>query len=258
MDSSAFEKKNGRYYLKYFGSESYYKNGLLLECVEHFKHLMKGRLLDLGCGNKPYSVIYNEVCDSSVGCDVPFSLHKKAEVEVLCFAEDIDKHFEAGSFDCVLCTEVIEHTVNDRKTISNIYNLLNKEGNLIISAPFTYVLHESPYDFRRYTLYGLISLLEEHNFKVCSAFSMGATFSSGFYIFYYSFTKTFFYVFKKIGLRNLHNNIFVRALIDLPELFFYKLNINYFRKKLADNRSPSVNEMFSSLGYFITAKKADG
>ena len=83
MNSSAFVKKNGRYYLKYFGSESYYKNGLLLECIEYFKDLMKGKLLDLGCGNKPYSAIYNEVCDSSIGCDVPFSLHKDSIVEVV-------------------------------------------------------------------------------------------------------------------------------------------------------------------------------
>lgn len=255
MDSSAFVKKNGRYFLKYFGSESYYKNGLLLECIEHFKDLMKGRLLDLGCGNKPYSVIYNEICESSIGCDVPFSLHKNSTVEVLCYAEDTDKHFEPGYFDCVLCTEVLEHTVNDRKVISNINLILKNTGYLIISAPFTYVLHEAPHDYRRYTMYGLKSILEENNFEVKSIFSMGATFSSGFYIFYYSLIKIILFALKKIGFANIHNNKVVRFVTDLPELFFYKFNIHSFRKKLRQNKFPSVNEMYSSLGYFIIARK---
>jgi SAM-dependent methyltransferase len=221
LDSTAFEKKNGKYKLKYFGSDSFYKNGLLLECIQFFKHIMKGKLLDLGCGNKPYSVIYNEVCESSIGCDVPFSLHQNSHVEVLCFAEDIDKHFEPGFFDCVICTEVLEHTVNDYKVIRNINKVLKNDGNLIISAPFTYVLHEAPHDYRRYTLYGLKNIIESHNFEVKSIFSMGATFSSGFFIFYYTLTKLFFYSFKKIGIKNLQNNKFIKAVIAFPEQLFY-------------------------------------
>ncbi len=216
---------------------------------------MKGRLLDLGCGNKPYSDIYNEVCDSSVGCDVPFSLHKNANVEVLCHAEDIDKHFEQGYFDCVICTEVLEHTVDDNKVMQNISKILKTDGNLIISAPFTYVLHEAPHDFRRYTLYGLTNILERNNFEVKSAFSMGGTFSSGFYIYYYALTKIFYYAFKKIGLKNLRENVFVSAVTSFPEWLFFKFNIGSFRKKLTSNKYPTKNEMYSSLGYFIAAKK---
>jgi SAM-dependent methyltransferase len=255
LDINSFEKKNGKYYLKYFGSESYYKNGLLLECIQFFKPLMRGKLLDLGCGNKPYSSIYNEVCDSSVGCDVPNSPHKNSTVEVLCAAEDADKHFDAGSFDCVICTEVLEHTRNDYKVVQNINKLLNTDGNLLISAPFTYVLHEPPHDYRRYTLYGLKSILEENGFEVKSIFSMGATFSSMFYIFYYSLVKMFFYVLNKIGLGKLHSNKIIGSFVALPELMLYAFNIGSFRKKLSANKFPSVNEMYSSLGYFAVAKK---
>ncbi|MEO8665593.1 MAG: class I SAM-dependent methyltransferase [Ignavibacteria bacterium] len=254
MDSTSFEKKNGKYYLKYAASESYYKNGLLLECIQHFKSLFKGKLLDLGCGNKPYSVIYNEVCESCVGCDVPFSIHKDADVDVLCMAEDIDKHFATGSFDCVLCTEVLEHTSDDRKVIENINKILKDNGTLIISAPFTYVLHEAPHDFRRYTFHGLKNIIENNGFEVQSAFSMGATFSSGYFIFYYSLTKLFYFSFKKLGM-DLSRNVVIRAVMNFPEYIFYKFNIGSFRKKLSENRSPSVNEKFSSLGYFFVAKK---
>lgn len=255
MDTSSFKKKNGRYYLKYLSSESYYKNGLLLECIQHFKNLFSGKLLDLGCGNKPYSVIYNEISGESVGCDVPFSLHRKAAVEVLCYAEDMDSHFSSGSFDTVLCTEVLEHTADDRKVVSNIYKVLKPGGSLLISVPFTYVMHEAPHDYRRYTYYGIRDILEKNGFEVKSAFSMGATFSSWFFIFYYSSVKIFIYVLKKAGFRKINENKFISAFTSLPELIFYKTCISYFRKKLKRNEFPSVNEIYSSMGYFLIAVK---
>jgi len=255
LDSTSFEKRNGKYYLKYSTAESFYKNSLLLECIQHFRNSLKGKLLDLGCGNKPYSEIYNEICDSSVGCDVPFSLHQKTDVEVLCLAEDIDKHFEPSSFDCVLCTEVLEHTGDDRKVVENISRILKDDGTLIISTPFIYVLHEAPHDNRRYTFYGLKNILERNNFEIQSAFSMGGTLSSGFFIFYYSLTKIFYYSFKKIGINSLDKSRLVRSILNFPEYIFYILNISSFRKKLSLNKLPSTNEMFSSPGYFMVAKK---
>lgn len=255
MDISSFKKMNGKYKLKYSQSESFYKNSLLFECIQYFRNLMKGKLLDLGCGNKPYSLIYNEVCDSSVGCDVPYSLHRRSNVEVLCAAEDIDRHFEKDSFDCVICTEVLEHTNDDRKVVKNINFVLKAGGNLILSAPFTYVLHEKPHDYRRYTMFGLRDILEKNNFRINSVISMGGTFSSGFFIFYYSFTKIFFFLFKKAGAKNLQDNKFVKVIVGIPEFLFYIFNINSFKKKLSENKLPDTNEMFSSLGYFIAAKK---
>lgn len=256
MDTSSFKKKkNGSYVQKYIGSDSFYKNGLLLECIQHYKNLMKGKLLDLGCGNKPYSQIYNEVCDYSVGCDVPFSLHQNANVEVLCFAEDINKHFEKDYFDCVLCTEVLEHTVNDRKVVENINTILKPGGILIISTPFTYVLHEAPYDYRRYTSYGLTKLIEDNCFETLSIHSMGASISSGFYILYYTFTKLLYFILKKAGLKKAHENKLLRAVTSIPEFIFYATGIISFRKKLRKNKFPSMNEMFSSMGYLIVARK---
>ncbi len=257
MESSAIIEKDSGYVLKYSRAESYYKNSLLLECIQSFSELMKGKVLDLGCGNKPYYKIYNKICDSSIGCDVPFSLHQNANVEVMCYAEDLDKHVEKNHFDCVLCTEVLEHTVNDQKVISNINRVLKTNGNLILSAPFTYVLHEAPHDYRRYTLFGLKSLLESHSFQINSIISLGGTFSSGFFILYYALTKTFFYSLKKIGLKDPQESQFLKSIISFPEFLFYKVNHFFFRRKLRANKIPSKNEMFSSLGYFIIAKKVN-
>lgn len=256
MKKESYIKKNGRYFLKYAGSESYYKNSLLLECIIHFRHCFRGKLLDLGCGNKPYSLIYNEICESSVGCDVPESLHTDGKAEILCRAEEIDRHFGKESLDCVLCTEVLEHTGEDRLVVKNINTILKEEGRLLISVPFIYVLHEEPYDFRRYTVFGITDLLTSNGFVIESVFSAGATFSSSFFVMYYSFTKIFYYAAKKAGLKDLHKNKLVSSVVNLPELIFHMFAIFSFRKKLRTNKPLSKNEMFSSLGYFISAKKS--
>ncbi len=255
MNKGDFKRKESGYALKYLKAESFFKNSMLLECIQHHKERMKGKLLDLGCGNKPYSVIYDEVCDSSTGCDVPFSLHKDTNVEVLCYAEDIDKHFGRNEFDCVLCTEVIEHTIDDRKVMGNINKVLKLNGILLLSAPFTYVLHEAPHDYRRYTIFGLTNLLESNGFEIVSVYSMGGSFSSGFFVFYYTFTKIFHYIFKKAGLEKLSRNAFVHSILSIPESIFCFFNLPILKKKLSGNIYPTVNEQFSSLGYFFVAEK---
>ena len=228
---------------------------MLLDTLQQFSHLIKGRLLDLGCGNKPYFDIYSALCKESVGCDVPFSLHKETQVEVLCFAEDIDKNFETNTFDCILCTEVLEHTLNDRQVMSNINKVLKTNGVLLISVPFTYVLHEEPHDYRRYTFYGLTQLLHDYNFRIVSSYAMGGTLSSGFLVIYYFFTKLFFYFFTKLGITKLRENIIMKTLFSLPELVMYKLYSPVFRRKLKANSGPGKNEKFSSTGYFFAAIK---
>lgn len=228
---------------------------MLLDTLQHFSGHIKGRLLDLGCGNKPYCDIYTPLCSESVGCDVPHSLHKDSNVEVECSAEDIDKYFAPQSFDTILCTEVIEHTIDDRKVAENIGRLLKPGGAVIISAPFTYVLHEAPHDYRRYTLYGLSRLLEDNGFEISSSAAMGGTFSSAFFICHYWVMKTFYFILKKFGLSNLRNNTVLKFFWGLPELLMYKTIRPSFMRKLREGKNPSVYENFSSSGYLLVARK---
>lgn len=216
---------------------------------------MRGRLLDLGCGNKPYYDIYTPLCTESVGCDVPHSLHKDSLVEVECSAEEIDKHFEQGSFDTILCTEVIEHTIDDRKVAENISRIIKPGGAVIISAPFTYVLHEAPHDYRRYTLFGLSRLLEDNGFEITSSVAMGGAFSSAFLICHYWVMKTFYFILKKSGFPEMNNNVAMKFVWGLPEFVMYKVCRPSFRRKLRKGKFPSVYESFSSTGFLLVAHK---
>lgn len=119
----------------------------------------RGRLLDVGCGTKPYLSIFAEIIDEYVGID------NKSD------SADIKKDFlkitlKEKSFHTVLCTQVIEHVSHPELLLKKIYEVLNKGGYVILTAPFVGSLHEEPTDFYRFTKYSLENLFEETGFKV--------------------------------------------------------------------------------------------
>ncbi len=67
-------------------------------------------------------------------------------------------------YDLVICTNVLEHIYDVRTAVKNLYKLVKKEGNLIISVPFMYPLHDEPEDFWRFTEHSLKKLFE--NFEI--------------------------------------------------------------------------------------------
>jgi len=55
----------------------------------------------------------------------------------------------------VCCFEVLEHTQNPLKAIDNIFKLIEKEDKVLVSVPFNFHIHDEPYDYYRFTYYGL-------------------------------------------------------------------------------------------------------
>jgi SAM-dependent methyltransferase len=119
-----------------------------------------GRMLDLGCGNKPYEKMFAGRVSEHLGCDIVQSNERR--VDVICPATEIP--LTDGSFDTVLCTQVIEHVADHQGLLSEAYRLLKPGGVLIVSAPMYWPLHEEPYDFFRFTRHGLRHLLEKIGF----------------------------------------------------------------------------------------------
>src|SRR5206468_2559034 len=52
-----------------------------------------------------------------------------------------------GSFDAILCSEVLEHVPDAVKVIGELARLLRSGGTLILTAPFNSMTHFAPYHF---------------------------------------------------------------------------------------------------------------
>lgn len=59
----------------------------------------------------------------------------------------------SGSFDVIICSEVPEHVPDTYAAFREFARLLKPGGQIILTTPFCYPMHEEPYDYVRLTPY---------------------------------------------------------------------------------------------------------
>lgn len=80
---------------------------------------------------------------------------------------DVQKmDFENNTFDIVITLEVLEHVPDPIKAMSEIHRVLKHGGNLYLSTPFILGIHDAPFDYYRFTRYGLLKLAENFDVKL--------------------------------------------------------------------------------------------
>lgn len=120
------------------------------------KHATAGQTLDLGGGSGPYV----EYFPNRLGFDIA----PGPGVDLVGDAHDLS-HFADDTFDCVLCTEVLEHLHTPQRAIDEIHRVLKPGGKLILTTRFIFPLHNIPADYFRFTRYGLEYLLRRFEIK---------------------------------------------------------------------------------------------
>ncbi|MCM8801653.1 MAG: class I SAM-dependent methyltransferase [Candidatus Omnitrophica bacterium] len=111
-------------------------NYLLKKIISIFKEERRGRVLDLGCGERDYSIKLQELGFEVIAADLDaqrFRYKDKINFRI-CDATKI-LPFSDNCFDYVLSTELIEHIKNPYSAIKEIYRVLNKDGKFILSTP---------------------------------------------------------------------------------------------------------------------------
>lgn len=139
--------------------------------IKDFSDYMRGELLDVGCGTKPYKSVFT--VDSYIGLDIDSDLTRKRETADY-FYDGKEFPFQDKSFDSVLCNQVLEHVFNPREFLSEINRVLKPGGKLLLTVPFVWDEHEQPFDYARYSSFGLRSLLEKNGFIVLEQKKLGA------------------------------------------------------------------------------------
>lgn len=125
------------------------------------------RLVDVGSGDSPYRHVIDHRC--YVGVD----RRPRGRDALLVTGDAAALPLADGVADAVLCTEVIEHVPDERVLVAELARVAKPGAPLLLSAPFVHGLHEQPYDFRRLTSIGLVSVLESAGWCVESVSSVG-------------------------------------------------------------------------------------
>ncbi len=69
-----------------------------------------------------------------------------------------------GRFDFIVCTEVLEHTLQPFSAVNEIERMLKPGGLTFVSVPFNFRIHGPLPDCWRFTEHGLRALF--HNYKI--------------------------------------------------------------------------------------------
>ena len=121
-------------------------------------HAVSGRyrVLDVGCGAKPYEPLFAPYAESYVGVD-PVD-NPRAELKG--FVEDLP--VENGSFDVVLCNQVLEHCDDPGKAVAELRRVTAPGGRVLLSTHGVMTYHPSPTDYWRWTHAGLEKLFVDN------------------------------------------------------------------------------------------------
>jgi SAM-dependent methyltransferase len=119
----------------------------------------ESRVLDIGAGEAPYRELFAE--HAYVTLDHDDTAHS-GEVDLRGAADSIP--VEDDSFDAIVCTQVLEHVPRPGEALREFNRVLRPGGLLMATIPFAWEEHEAPYDFFRYTRYGIEQLLADAGF----------------------------------------------------------------------------------------------
>lgn len=118
-------------------------------------------MLDAGAGEAPYRALFAH-CDY-ITQDWPGTVHDGARASDV-IADLHDLPVADGTFDAVICTEVLEHVAEPHRVVAELHRILRPGGHLLVTVPFVIELHEEPHDHYRYTSHGIRGVLERGGF----------------------------------------------------------------------------------------------
>lgn len=150
-------------FLGLFTNPFYFARKGLYKHIQELAPQVKGTLLDVGCGQKPYRRLFNVNKYVGLEYDTPQNRQSKKADH---FYDGHTFPFQNDSFDNVISNQVLEHVFTPDQFLSEINRVLKKEGLFLLTVPFVWDEHEQPLDFARYSSFGLKYILENKGFEI--------------------------------------------------------------------------------------------
>ena len=134
----------------------------------------KGVMLDYGCGGKPYKALFETAVTRYIGADVAAA--KGVQLDLVLFPDE-PVPLPDESIDTVLANQTLEHVPDVHFYLKECQRLLKPGGVLIVTAPMQWRHHEVPFDFLRFTRFGIVRLLTMHGFEIKDLSPCGGTYA---------------------------------------------------------------------------------
>lgn len=202
-------------------------------------------ILDAGCGTQQYKKYCNHLNYKSQ------DLGEYSEEEPNIISSSISEHYNKGvyeitnldytgniwnidevdeKFDCILCTEVLEHIPYPNETITELSRLLKPGGKLILTMPSNCLRHFDPFFFYSgFSDNWIKKILEDNNFFIDILDPVGD---------YYSWMNA------EIARTSMSQGILAKAML-LPAFVYY-----FFKKPT------SISKASLCFGYHVVATKS--
>ena len=144
------------------------------------RHVKPGKsLIDVGCGTGEFLVQLKDRFNSLAGIDVSpdiieFTSRKiKNYKNISLYRGELHSfNFPSEHFDVCLCLDVLEHVPNYLLLFEEVYRILRKDGDLIVTIPNKYdkivskVLRRNPLHIRTFTPWHWMGISEKTGFKI--------------------------------------------------------------------------------------------
>jgi len=224
-----------KWYSIFFNPYFIFRYNLYKNITNFSKEIKPGsKILDVGCGIKPYKNLFFDM--EYLGIDIQGGGHPDADKTVDKFFDGTNIPYEDNKFDVVICTEVLEHSLEPEKLTLEINRVLKNEGTLYLTMPFVWNEHETPYDFRRFTSFEHKRILQKNNFFIDSIESINGVFTT-------SSQLVCAYIFESTKIGGTFLKFILSIFVFVPiQLFSIILD------KLTRNK-------WITLGYVVIAKK---
>ena len=212
-------------WLGIFTNPFYFARVGLCEAMTELAPRLSGKMLDVGCGSKPYQSLF--AVDTYIGLDIDNEVTRNNGTADQLY--DGGKFpFEDAEFNSILCNQVLEHVFNPDEFLGEINRALKSGGKLLLTVPFVWDEHEQPYDYARYSSFGLKALLEKNGFKILQHKKLAADASVIFQLinaYLYKITQRLpkliklLFIATVIAFFNVLGILLAKVLPDNPDLF---------------------------------------
>ena len=148
---------------------------------------------------------------------------------------------KTATIDAILMLEVLEHVADAEAALDEIRRVLRPGGKIYLSVPFIYPLHDQPFDYRRFTIYGLRQMLKNRGLHIEREIQHGNSLIVALQVFNLALVEV---------VRNLSRNHGVGALAFAILIYPMMLVANILALPFLQNQSLEA----ACFGYFIVAR----